>query len=72
MTETTHPQEDRYHLEDLVKTLLDFQGEETVTLEIKTDDNVVKLELPFVNVRSCPELTDRLTEMVGAANVRPA
>lgn len=64
--------EDRYRLEDLVKTLLEFRGDESVTLEVETAGRIVKLDMPFVTVRSCPELADRLAELVGAANVRPA
>ena len=71
VVETDHPREDRYQLEDLVKTLLNFRGDEAVTLEIKTAADTIKMEMPFVHVRSCPELTDRLTEMLGSENVRP-
>ncbi|MCH8101602.1 MAG: hypothetical protein IIB28_00445 [Chloroflexi bacterium] len=71
VVETDHPREDRYQLEDVVKTLLNFRGDEAVTLEIKIAEQTVKMEMPFVRVRSCPELTDRLTEMLGSENVRP-
>jgi len=69
VTETEQAREDRYQLEDMVKTLLDFRGEDYVTLEIKTSHDVVSLEMPFIKVRNCPELTTRLTEMLGEGNV---
>ena len=67
--ETDQTREDRYHLEDIVKTMLDFRGDDYVTLEIKTAHEVISLEMPFVKVRTCPELTSRLVEMLGEGNV---
>ncbi len=69
VTETEQAREDRYQLEDLVKTMLDFRGDDNVMLEIKTPHDVVSLEMPFIKVRNCEELTMRLTEMLGEGNV---
>lgn len=65
MVETGRDLEDRYRLEDLVKMLLEFRGEDAVTLEVETTGRVVRLDMPFVRVRSCSELTERLTAMLG-------
>lgn len=70
MQDTGQLLEDRYRLEDLVKTLLEYHGDEAVTLEIETEGRIVRMEMPFVTIRSCPELTDRLTDLLGAQNVR--
>ena len=61
---------DRYKLEDLVKTLLDYRGDESVTLEVETEGKVVRLSMPFVTVQPSPELTSRLLEMLGADGIR--
>jgi len=64
--------EDRYRLEDLVKMLLEFRGDRPVTLEVATRGRLVRLEMPFVTIRPCKELTERLTALLGADNVRAA
>lgn len=64
--------EDRYRLEDLVKMLLEFRGDKPVTLEVATRGRLVRLEMPFVTIRPCVELTERLAAMLGADNVRAA
>jgi hypothetical protein len=69
VTETDQAREDRFHLDDMVKTLLDFRGEDYVTLEIKTAHEVISMDMPFIKVRTCPELMTRLTEMLGEGNV---
>jgi hypothetical protein len=53
----------------MVKTLLDFRGDDYVTLEIKTAHEVISMDMPFIKVRTCDELTSRLTEMLGKGNV---
>jgi len=64
--------EDRYRLEDLVKMLLEFRGDRPVTLEVATRGRLVRLEMPFVTIRPCKELTERLTALLGADSVRAA
>ncbi|MBI4221039.1 MAG: hypothetical protein HY682_12900, partial [Chloroflexi bacterium] len=70
LVETGRDLEDRYRLEDLVKMLLEFRGEQAVTLEVVTNGRLVRLDMPFVTIRSCSELTDRLTAMLGEGRVR--
>ncbi len=61
--------EDRNHLEDVVRLLLEYRGASPVTLEIATNGKLVKMEAPFVKVEPCAELESRLAELVGAGNV---
>ena len=61
--------EDRGVLEDVVKLLLNYRGESPVILEVATNGNVVKLEMPFAKVEPCDELRDNLAELVGPENV---
>ncbi|MBI4219201.1 MAG: DNA polymerase III subunit alpha [Chloroflexi bacterium] len=70
IAETGKELEDRYRLEDLVKTLLEFRGEAPVVLEVTGNGRLVRLDMQFISVRSCPELTERLVQMLGAENER--
>ena len=61
--------EDRGRLEDVVRLLLNYRGESPVILEVATNGNVVKLDIPFAKVEPCDELRSKLAELVGAENV---
>ena len=67
--ESGHFVEDRGKLEDVVRLLLNYPGESPVILEVATNGNVVKLDIPFAKVEPCHELKSKLTELVGADNV---
>ena len=69
LMESGHLTEDRGKLEDVVRLLLNYRGETPVTLEVATNGNVVKLDMPFAKVDPCGELKSKLTELVGADNV---
>jgi hypothetical protein len=68
--ETGHAARDRYHLEDVIRLLFDFRGDEPVILEVLTGKRLVKLDMAFLKVQPCEELGERLAELVGADNVR--
>ena len=69
LMESGHLTEDRGKLEDVVRLLLNYRGETPVTLEVATNGNVVKLDMPFAKVEPCHELKSKLSELVGADNV---
>ena len=69
ITESGQFMEDRGTLEDVVKLLLNHQGHTPVFLEVATNGDVVKLEMPFAKVEPCDELRDKLAELVGPENV---
>ncbi len=69
LMESGHLTEDRGKLEDVVRLLLNYRGETPVTLEVATNGNVVKLDMPFAKVEPCDELKSKLSELVGADNV---
>ena len=69
ITESGQFVEDRGVLEDVVKLLLNYRGESPVILEVATNGNVVKLEMPFAKVEPCDELREKLAELVGPENV---
>ena len=69
LKESGHLTEDRGKLEDVVRLLLNYRGETPVTLEVATNGNVVKLDMPFAKVEPCDELKSKLADLVGADNV---
>ena len=65
ISETDQPATDQMLLDDAKRLLLEYGGEDEVTLEIVTDGRVVTLEWPLVRVNACPELEDRLVALLG-------
>ena len=64
LEETDDSEGDQERLRALVNALQDYSGEEEVRLSIRQrDGEEVQLELP--RVRCCPELRQRLGEIVG-------
>ena len=59
--------EDQVRLEDVRRFLLEYPGEDEVSLEIATDGRTVTLEWPLVRVGLCYELESGLREILGAA-----
>ena len=64
--ETETPQEDQDLLEDVSKLLLEYGGQDDVTLEIATHGRIITMEWPLVRVDASPELERRLQELLGA------
>ena len=69
LTESGQFVEDRGRLEDVVRLLLNYQGQTPVIVEVATNGDVVKLEIPFAKVQPCDELRDKLAEILGPENV---
>ena len=65
LTETDRPQEDYYLLREAMQLLLEFRGTDTVNLFIFSNGHRVRLELPLISTRYCPELHQRLAELLG-------
>ena len=53
----------------MVRLLLNYQGQTPVIVEVATNGDLVKLEMPFAKVEPCDELRDKLAELVGPENV---
>ena len=69
LTESGQFVEDRGRLEDVVRLLLNYQGQTPVIVEVATNGDVVKLEIPFAKVDPCHELRDKLADLLGPENV---
>ena len=65
--ETDDPLNDRLLLEDVSHLLLEYQGRDSVSLEIAVDGRIVTLEWPSLQVNICPELEDGLRGLLGPA-----
>ena len=69
LTESGQFVEDRGRLEDVVRLLLNYEGQTPVIVEVATNGDVVKLEIPFAKVQPCHELKEKLTDLLGPENV---
>ena len=63
--ETDTPTKDNYMLEDVKRLLLEYRGEDEVSLQIVSDGRIITLEWPLVRVNACPQLEGQLREILG-------
>ena len=64
MVETDQPSEDRLLLEDVSKLLLQYPGDDNVSLEIKSNGSVVRLDWPLAKVGICHALERDLKQVL--------
>jgi DNA polymerase-3 subunit alpha len=57
-------------LHELMATLNDFPGDDEVDLSIANEEKVIHLKLSNVCINYCPELRERLVELVGEDRLR--
>ena len=70
LTDTGDPEEDTYLLRSAMQLLLEFQGQDPVHLEIASNGKSVRLDMPLVTTKFCPELEERLATLIGPGRVR--
>jgi DNA polymerase-3 subunit alpha len=70
MTQTASIEDDVACLNKLVDTLKVFPGDDEVKLCIVNGDKVVNLKLPNIYTNYCPELHQRLVELVGKEGLK--
>jgi DNA polymerase-3 subunit alpha len=70
ITQTSDPDSDITRLRRVIDVLKEFPGEDEVTLRISSEDNVDTLRFPNLTTGYCPELNNRLVELVGEAGLR--
>jgi len=68
IAQTSGVSDDKARLEGLIAILKGFSGKDEVTLRVETADKFVNLKLPSTNY--CPELRQRLVELVGEDGVK--
>jgi DNA polymerase III alpha subunit len=70
LTESAQPEQDAHLLRELLRTLLEFPGQDRVNLYISTRGRRVRLDVPIVSTRYCPELISRLEGLLGPGRIR--
>jgi DNA polymerase-3 subunit alpha len=70
LTQTVNIEDDVACLNKLVNTLRGFPGEDEVKLCIVNGDRVVNLKLSNIYTNYCPELHQRLVELVGEGGLK--
>ena len=69
LEETTDPSHDEHILREVIKTLMNYPGQERVGLKIRSNGKTVTGKLPFVNVNYCQRLHNDLANIVGDNSV---
>jgi DNA polymerase-3 subunit alpha len=70
LSQTSDEDSDIAYLHKLIDTLKDFPGHDEVNLCVTSEEKVVNLKLSNIYTNYCPELHQRLTELVGEEGLR--
>jgi DNA polymerase-3 subunit alpha len=70
LVQTEDQDADIARLRQLITTLQDFPGQDNVNLNIANDDKVTNLKLASISTGYCPELHQRLLDLLGADEFR--
>jgi len=70
ITQTSDEDSDIAYLHKLIATLKDFPGQDEVSLRVTNEERVVNLKLSNITTNYCPELHQRLVELVGEEGLR--
>ena len=70
ITQTSDEDSDVAYLRKLVSTLSDFPGRDKVNLCVTNGEKVINLSLSNIYINYCPELHQRLVELVGEDGLR--
>ena len=70
MVETGNPEEDTQKLHSAMLLLLEFPGQDSVQLEITSNGQRTRLDMPLVTTSFCPELEERLAALIGDGQAR--
>jgi len=65
LSQTSDEETDKANLHQLVAILRDFPGQDTVRLSVANGEKVINLSLSNISADYCPELHQRLVELVG-------
>ena len=70
LADTGNPEEDTYLLRSAMQLLLEYPGQDAVQLEIVSNGQAKRVEMPLVTTRFCPELEERLAMLIGPGRAR--
>ena len=69
LSDSENAEEDTHVLREVMRTLLEYSGTVRVHLEIFTGGRRVLMDLPMITTLYCPELHERLEELLGPGSV---
>jgi len=70
ITQTSDKDTDIAYLHKLTDTLKDFPGQDEVSLRVTNEERIINLKLSSMRTDYCPELHQRLVELVGEDGIR--
>ena len=70
ITQTSDEESDIAYLHKLIDTLKHFPGQDEIILHITNEEKVINLKLSNIHTNYCPELHQRLVELVGEDGLR--
>jgi DNA polymerase-3 subunit alpha len=70
LSQTSDEETDKANLHKLIAALRDFPGQDAVKLSVTNGERVINLRLSSIYTNYCPELHQRLVEMVGEDGLR--
>jgi len=70
LTQTADAESDIAYLNKLVDTLRGFPGEDEVNLCVRNEEKIINLKLSNIYTNYCPELHQRLVELVGEEGLK--
>ena len=68
--QTSDRDTDIAYLHKLIDTLREFPGQDEVSLRVTNEERIVNLKLSNMRTGYCPELHQRLVELVGEGGIR--
>ncbi|MDO8749705.1 MAG: DNA polymerase III subunit alpha, partial [Dehalococcoidia bacterium] len=72
LADTGNAEEDTYRLRSAMQLLLEFPGQDAVQLELLSNGQTTRLEMPLVSTQFCPELEERVAALIGPGRLRVA
>jgi DNA polymerase-3 subunit alpha len=70
ISQTSDKDTDIAYLHKLINTLKEFPGQNTVSLRVTNEEKIINLKLSSIRTGYCPELHQRLVELVGEDGIR--
>ena len=70
ISQTSDEARDVAYLQRLIDTLKEFPGQDEVSLSVTNEEKVINLRLSNMYTSYCPELQQRLVELVGEDGLR--
>ena len=70
LTDSGDSSEDTFLVQSAIRLTLEFQGNDSVQLEISSKGKRVRLEMPLISTHMCQELEERMASLIGPGRAR--